>query len=37
LEKYWIETKAEFERLYARAAAVGGGLTVLLKSADEIR
>jgi len=33
----WIETKAEFERLYARAAAVGGWLTVLVKSADEIR
>jgi len=30
--KCWIETKAEFERLYARAA-VGGWLTVLMKSA----
>ena len=30
--KCWIETKAEFERLYARAT-VGGWLTVLMKSA----
>ena len=30
--KCWIETKAEFERLYARAAG-GGWLTVLMKSA----
>jgi hypothetical protein len=30
--KCWIETKAEFERLYARAA-VDGWLTVLMKSA----
>jgi hypothetical protein len=35
--KCWIETKAKFERLYARAAAVGSGLTVLTKSAGEIR
>jgi hypothetical protein len=35
--KCWIETKAEFDRLYARAAAVGRGLTVLMKSADENR
>jgi hypothetical protein len=35
--KCCIQSKAEFERLYARAAAVGGWLTVLMKSADEIR
>jgi hypothetical protein len=34
--KCWIETQAEFERLFARAAAVGSWLTVLMKSADEI-
>jgi len=28
--KCWIETKAEFERLYARAAAVGSGFTVAM-------
>lgn len=28
--KCWIETKSEFERLYARAAAVGSGLTVAM-------
>ena len=32
--KSWIETKGEFERLYAKAAA-GGELIVLMKSADE--
>jgi len=26
--KCWIETEADFERLYAKAAAVGSGLTV---------
>ena len=26
--KRWIETKAEFERLYAKAAAVNSGLTI---------
>jgi len=26
--KCWIETEAEFERLYAKAAALGSGLTV---------
>jgi hypothetical protein len=35
--KCWIEGKAEFMRLYARAAAIGSGLTVLMKSAGEIR
>ncbi|HSV22125.1 MAG TPA: hypothetical protein VLJ17_03755 [Xanthobacteraceae bacterium] len=28
--KCWIETKAEFERLYARAAAAGSGFTVAI-------
>jgi hypothetical protein len=29
--KCWIESKAEFERLYAKAAAGGGWLTVLIE------